>query len=178
MADSSEKLNILIIRDEGSDDFPAVYDINTRAFETDAEARLVNTLRRKARPVVSLVALREDTILGHIMFSPVQIDEEAAGGRTMGLAPMAVHPDAQRQGIGSRLVQAGLDACRALRTELVFVLGFPEYYQRFGFKPAADSGFHYPDPRLDDSFLVLELTKGAASGLSGEVRYHPAFDNL
>lgn len=169
---------MLIIRDECSDDFPAVYDINSRAFPTDAEARLVNTLRRKARPVVSLVALRDEMILGHIMFSPVQIDEEAAGGRTMGLAPMAVHPDAQRQGIGAKLVQAGLDACRALRTELVFVLGLPEYYQRFGFKPAADSGFHYPNRKLEGSFLVLELTKGAASGLSGDVRYHPAFDNL
>lgn len=168
---------MLIIRDEQTEDFPRVFEINTSAFETDAEARLVNMLRRKARPVISLVAERDDTILGHIMFSPVQIDEEAAGGRTMGLAPMAVHPEAQRQGVGSRLVQAGLDACRALRTELVFVLGHPEYYPRFGFKPAADSGFHYKDKKLTEFFFVLELTKGAASGLSGEVVYHPAFNS-
>jgi putative acetyltransferase len=173
-----DQLNMLIIRDEQVDDYPRVYEINTSAFETDAEARLVNALRRKARPVISLVAERDNTVLGHIMFSPVQIDEEAAGGRTMGLGPMAVHPDAQRSGVGARLIQAGLDACRALRTELVFVLGHPEYYPRFGFKPAADSGFHYQDEKLNDFFFVLELTKGAASGLSGEVVYHPAFDNV
>lgn len=169
---------MLIIREECADDFPAVFNINTRAFESDTEARLVNLLRRRARPVVSLVALRDDELLGHIMFSPVTIDEEAAGGRTMGLAPMAVLPEAQRQGVGSRLVQAGLDACRALRTELVFVLGHPDYYPRFGFKPAADSGFHYKDEKLDPLFFVLELTKGAASGLSGEVCYHPVFDQV
>jgi putative acetyltransferase len=178
MSQNPDQLNVLIIRDEYPEDFPAVFDINTSAFETDLEARLVNILRRRARPVVSLVAERDDTLLGHIMFSPVQIDEEAAGGRTMGLAPMAVRPEAQNQGVGSKLVQAGLDACRALRTELVFVLGHPEYYPRFGFKPAADSGFHFKDPKLNDFFFVLELTKGAASGLSGEVRYHPAFDNV
>lgn len=169
---------MLIIRDECTEDFPTVFEINSLAFDTDAEARLVNLMRRKARPVVSLVAERDDQILGHIMFTPVQIDGEAAGGRTMGLGPIAVHPDAQGQGIGARLVQAGLDACRALRTELVFVVGDPEYYHKFGFKPAADSGFHYKDEKFDNVFSVLELTKGAASGLSGEVLYHPAFDNV
>ena len=169
---------MLIIREETAEDFPIVFDINTRAFETDEEARLVNLLRRKARPVVSLVAERDNTILGHIMFSPVTVDDEAAGGRTMGLAPMAVHPDFQKQGVGSKLVHAGLDACRALRTELVFVLGHPDYYPRFKFKPAADSRFHYTDPKLDEFFFVLELTKGAATGISGEVCYHPSFDQL
>jgi putative acetyltransferase len=179
MPESKNQLNMLIIREECADDYPAVFEINTRAFDTDLEARLVNLLRRKARPVVSLVAERDDKLIGHIMFSPVQIDEEAAGGRTMGLGPVAVHPDARGQGVGAKLVQAGLDACRALRTELVFVVGEPEYYSRFGFKPAADSGFHYKDEnKFVDVFFVLELTKGAASGLSGEVRYHPAFDSV
>jgi putative acetyltransferase len=169
---------MLIIREERTEDFPSVYAINTSAFETDEEARLVNLLRRKARPVVSLVAERDDTVVGHIMFSPVMIDEEAAGGRTMGLAPMAVHPELQKQGIGTKLVYAGLDACRALRTELVFVLGHPEYYPRFGFKPAADSRFHYKEEKFDPFFFVLELTRGAGSGLSGDVSYHAVFDQL
>jgi putative acetyltransferase len=169
---------MLIIREENNDDYPIVFDLNSRAFESDAEARLVNILRRQARPVVSLVAEREDAVVGHIMFSPVIVDDEAAGARTMGLAPMAVHPELQRQGIGTKLVHAGLDACRALRTELVFVLGHPEYYPRFGFKPAADSGFFYKEEKFGPFFFVLELTKGAASGLSGEVCYHAAFEQL
>jgi putative acetyltransferase len=178
MANSKHQLNMLIIREERVEDFPAVFEINTLAFDTEAEARLVNLMRRKARPVISLVAERDDKLIGHIMFTPVQIDEEAAGGRTMGLGPMAVHPEVSGQGVGARLVQAGLDACRALRTELVFVVGDPEYYSRFGFKPAGDSGFSHKDEKMADAFSVLELTKGAASGLSGVVLYHPAFDNF
>jgi len=169
---------MLIIREEQPDDYPAVYELNGLAFKTDAEARLVNALRRRVRPLVSLVAERDGRLVGHIMFTPVALDDASVGARTMGLAPMAVHPEAQGQGIGAKLVHAGLDACKALRTELVFVLGHPEYYPRFGFHEASTKGFHYKDEKLDPSFFVLELTRGAASGVSGIISYHPLFDNL
>jgi putative acetyltransferase len=169
---------MLIIREEQPDDYPAVYELNGLAFKTDAEARLVNALRRKVRPLVSLVAERDERLVGHIMFTPVALDDAAVGARTMGLAPLAVHPDAQRQGIGARLVHAGFDACKVLRTELIFVLGLPGYYARFGFHEASTKGFHYKDETLDPNFFVLELTRGAASGVSGTISYHPLFDTL
>jgi len=167
---------MLIIREETPDDYAAVFEINGEAFETDTEAKLVNALRRRVRPLVSLVAERDGRVVGHILFTPVALDDQIVGATTMGLAPMAVRPDVQRQGIGSKLVYAGLDACKALRTELVFVLGHPEFYPRFGFRGAADHGFHYKDEKLDPYFFVLELTRRAASGVSGTVSYHALFD--
>jgi putative acetyltransferase len=169
---------MLIIREEQPEDYPAVYELNGLAFETAAEARLVNSLRRRVRPLVSLVAERDGRLVGHIMFTPVALDDETVGARTMGLAPMAVHPDAQREGVGSKLVHAGLDACKVLRTELVFVLGHREYYPRFGFHEASTKGFHYRDEKLDPNFFVLELVRGAASGVSGTISYHPLFDTV
>jgi putative acetyltransferase len=93
----------------------------------------------------------------------------------MGLAPLAVHPDHQNQGIGSRLVRAGLDACRDLKRDVVFVLGHPEYYPRFGFEPASEHGLRFNGAELR-SFMVTGLRSRSLEGLSGNVRYLPAFD--
>ena len=91
-----------------------------------------------------------------------------------GLAPMAVHPDLQRRGIGSRLVEEGLEACRAAGRELVVVLGHPDYYPRFGFTPAAGLGLVWEHDAPSEAFLALELVPGAA-GEGGMVSYRPEF---
>jgi putative acetyltransferase len=166
------------IRQERPDDFAAVYEVNSAAFPSDAEARLVEALRLEARPPVSLVAESDGKIVGHIFFSPVSVDSVARGSRTMGLAPMAVLPDYQMRGIGSKLVLAGLDACRECGAELVFVLGHPDYYPRFGFRKAASLGLHYKDRELDPYFFVLELAPGALRRVSGTVAYHALFEGL
>ncbi len=163
------------IRKEEAHDRAAVHAVNAAAFETPMEAELVDVLRERATPNVSLVAEDEDAVIGHILLTPVILD-----GREdldlMGLAPMAVVPDRQRQGIGSRLVQAGLAACRERGVGAVVVLGHPDYYPRFGFEPAARFGIRSTWDVPEDVFFVLELVPGSLDGAAGTVRYHVAFD--
>jgi putative acetyltransferase len=165
------------IRKEQPDDIGAVYSINTAAFPTAAEARLVNALRADASPVISLVAEDAGSLLGHILFSPVTL-EGGAAARIMGLAPMAVVPARQCSGTGTALVAAGLEECRALEVSAVVVLGHPGYYPRFGFVPASRFGIASIYDAPDAAFMALELVPGSLSGLSGTVHYHKAFDDL
>ena len=135
----------------------------------------MDRLRLEADPVVSLVAVEDATVLAHILFSPVTLDT-ADSALVMGLAPMAVRPDRQRQGIGSELVRYGLERCRELGAVAVVVLGHAEYYPRFGFKPASGFGVRSEYDVPDDAFMLLEFEAGTVS--PGVVRYHGAFDTL
>ena len=164
------------IRRERPDDREAVFAVHAAAFETPAEARMVDRARETADPLVSLVAVKDRQIVGHALFTPVKVAGGLDRGRAMGLAPLAVHPDHQREGIGSRLVRAGLDACRNLKRDVVFVLGHPEYYPRFGFEPASEHGLLFGGAELR-SFMVTGLRARALFGLRGNVTYLPAFDD-
>jgi putative acetyltransferase len=166
-----------LIRPEQPGDQAGVRAVNVAAFETPAEADLVDALRAQARPLVSLVAEEAGAIVGHILFSPVTLPGHPALALT-GLAPMAVAPARQRAGIGSALVRAGLDACRRLPADAVVVLGHPGYYPRFGFAPGVRSGLgcEYDVPAA--AFMVLELRPGALRGATGTVQYHAAFASL
>jgi putative acetyltransferase len=166
-----------LIRDESPGDHAAVRALNESAFETDAEARLVDALREQASPLVSLVAEEDGAVLGHILFSPVTLSSHEEL-RIMGLAPMAVAPSRQQQGIGSALVRAGLDRCRALGAGAVVVLGHPAFYPRFGFVPCArfSMGCEYDVP--EEAFMVAELKRDFLRRASGTIRYHAAFNNL
>ena len=161
------------VRDERPADREAVFQLNAEAFPTDVEAKLVDRLRADADPVISLVATDDGDVVGHILFSPAELGD---GALVMGLAPMAVRPDRQRQGIGSSLVRAGLDRCRDLGAGVVIVLGHAEYYPRFGFEPASRYGVLSKYDVPDEVFLLVELTPGAA--VEGTARYHPAFDEI
>jgi putative acetyltransferase len=169
---------MITIRSEEPADYAAVFEINNRAFPTDAEARLVNGLRDQAKPVVSLVAELDGKAVGHILFSPVTIEGETICHKAMGLGPMAVLPELQRKGIGAKLIRVGLDICRSIGEAIVFVLGHPEYYPRFGFEPAAPKGFRYKSPDYDPFFFVVQLEAGALANISGLVNYHPLFDGV
>ena len=161
---------------EGGDE-DAVERVNLAAFETADEARLVRRLRASANPLVELLAEDNGEIVGHILFSPITLSADA-NFRAMGLAPMAVVPGRQRQGIGGALVRAGLERCRELGQGAVFVLGHPEYYPRFGFVAASHYGITSPYEVPDPVFMALELEAGALAGKAGKMRYHPAFDSL
>ena len=167
------------IRPEVPRDVRAIFDVNARAFGQPAEAKLVDTLRAANAATLSLVAERDGRVVGHILFSPVRVEGEGASFVAQGLAPMAVDPDHQREGIGSLLVRAGLDASRCAGHPIVFVLGHPDYYPRFGFAAAAPRGLHYSDGvAFAAAFFVAELEAGALAGRTGVVHYHTAFDAL
>ena len=167
----------MLIRDETESDREAVRALNESAFHTAAEARLVDALREQAAPLVSLVAEQHGAIVGHILFTPVTLSGHE-GLEIMGLAPMAVAPALQRQGIGSALVRAGLDRCRALGAGATVVLGHPAFCPRFGFVPSTQLGIDCEYDVPEDAFMVVELEPGFLRGVSGTIRYYAVFGSL
>jgi putative acetyltransferase len=166
------------VRPETSADRPAIHSLVAAAFGQPAEADLIDALRDNGGVTLSLVAERDGEIVGHILFSPVTVESDGGGFAALGLAPMAVAPSCQRQGIGSRLIWAALEECRRAGHEVVVVLGHPEYYPRFGFVPSKSLGIRYVDEVPDDVFMVLELRAGALAGRGGVVRYRPEFSGF
>jgi putative acetyltransferase len=164
----------MLIRPEQPADIAGIHQVNEVAFDGRTEADLVDALRERARPHVSLVGDEDGAIVGHIMFSPVTLSSDPEL-RIMGLAPMAVVPAFQRKGIGSALVRAGLDACRGIGVSAVVVLGHAEYYPRLGFMPASRFQLLSEYNVGGENFMALELTPGALRGKGGGVSYHPAF---
>jgi putative acetyltransferase len=167
----------MIIRREDPKDYAAVHVVNAAAFETEAEANLVDLLRQEAQPIISLVAEEDGAIVGHILFSPVVLSG-FPDLKIMGLGPMAVIPKYQRNGIGSALIKAGLRMCKGLGFGAAIVLGHPGYYPRFGFRPSVlyDITCEYDVP--EDVFMVSELQPGYLDSASGVIKYHPAFTNV
>lgn len=161
------------IRKEQSGDLEAIREVNRLAFGQDAEGRLVDRLRADNLLVASLVAVEDNRIVGHILFSELPIDTGSKTIRAAALAPMAVIPSHQRRGIGSSLIREGLEDCRSCGAAAVVVLGHLNYYPRFGFSPekAKCLRSQYSGPH----FMVLELVPGVLKGVLGTVTYPPAF---
>jgi len=168
------------------DDWPneaeAVDAVHVQAFGRPDEAAMVRTVRAHGGAVVSLVAALgpqakarvEGQIVGHVLLSPVTLDGRDAP-RGLGLAPLAVLPEHQRRGVGTRLVEVALRRARLLGYAYVVVLGDPAYYARFDFTPASGFGLRYPKADHEPAFAALELLPNALQHASGEVRYLPAF---
>jgi len=169
---------LIDIRSERTEDHEAIYRVNQLAFGRLNEAALVDVLREMAHASISLVAETDERIVGHIFFSPVSIESEAGDFEAMGLAPMAVLPEYQNQGIGTRLVREGLKECQVLGHDIVVVLGHPRFYPRFGFAPAASKGLRSEYDVPDEVFMVAELNPGALNGRNGLVKYHRAFGDV
>lgn len=173
-------MDSFFIRPERPDDIPAIFEVNYQAFAHDDEANLVNTLRdaHVFNPELSLVAVCCDRIIGHIMFPPVTIESPAASTPAVALAPLVVHPDYQCLGVGSALIEEGLNACRSFGHRIVIVVGHPGYYPRYGFSSARAHGIIAPFIVADEVFMVMGLVPGALDGIQGTVRYPEAFDAI
>jgi predicted N-acetyltransferase YhbS len=161
------------IRPEIAKDFEKITAVNDMAFGQKNEGILVERLRRtdKYTPELSLVAELEGRIVGHILFYPVTIRSARSEFSSLSLGPMAVIPELQRRGIGSQLVTEGLAIAARLGHRSVIVLGHPEYYPRFGFKPASRWNIKTPFDAPDEAFMALELVKDEFVGKSGVVEY-------
>jgi predicted N-acetyltransferase YhbS len=168
----------MTIRPERPEDAPRVRHVNELAFGQPMEADLVERLRQACTDSLSLVA-DDDAVVGHILFTPVVIENAERRLLGMGLAPMAVLPGHQRQGIGSQLVRRGLDILRERGCPFVVVVGHPEYYPRFGFEPASTHRLASQwDGVPDAAFMVLILDAHAMAGVSGVAKYRDEFSEV
>ncbi len=166
------------IRSETQKDYSIVAQIHKLAFGREEEELLVKKIRDSQYyiPELTLLAEVNDSVIAHAMFSYIHLVGEETF-QVLGLAPIAVHPDFQNQGIGSALVNAGLSKANVLEQTLIIVLGHPEFYSRFGFKPSTNFGIESPFSVPEDAFMVKPLKKYSPR-YKGKVVYPAAFENV
>jgi putative acetyltransferase len=164
----------VIVRSETVDDHGAIRAVVEAAMRAE-EARLVDLLRDSVHyvPDLALVAEEDGEILGFVMISYAALGDD----RVLSLAPVAVAPSRQREGIGTALIEEALRRADAMAEPLVIVLGHASYYPRFGFEPARRHGIEPPDGVPDDVFMVKRL-RSYGPAYRGRVVYPPAFDDL
>jgi len=164
------------IREEQPDDAQQIRIVIQNAFGQTEEADIVDKLRAACTNSISLVAQSGDRIVGQILFTPVTIQSEERIIEGMGLGPMAVLPEFQRQGLGSQLVKAGLTLMEKAKYPFVTVLGHPTYYPRFGFVPASRYGIRSEYENVpDEAFMILVPNQAALESVSGVAKYRPEF---
>jgi putative acetyltransferase len=168
------------IRPERPEDIESIHELNRLAFGGEEEVKLIKAIRGSDYfiPELSLVAVDDNRIVGHILYSPVTIESSESSVTALALAPMAVVPECQNKGIGTEMVKHGLAAGKKLGYTIVIVVGHPEYYSRFGFNPAREYSLEAPFEVPYDAFMARELVPGALKNVRGMVKYNPAFDSV
>jgi len=161
----------MMVRPETPGDVAAIRAVEEQAFGRSAEAQLVDDLRDAGDSVFSLVAVEGETVIGHAMFSRLQAPFPA-----LALGPVAVLPDRQRMGVGSRLIREGIARSEAAGWSGIFVLGDPVFYRRFGFDVGKASGFisPYAGPHL----MALSLRGNELPTSTGSILHASAFAKL
>jgi putative acetyltransferase len=169
--------NSISIREEQSSDRSAIRSVHLAAFEGAIEADLVDRLRESCHERISLVAVLDRLLVGHILFTPATIEspDRRLGG--WALAPMAVLPEYQRRRIGTLLVEHGLAMVRAKQAPYVVVLGHPQYYPRFGFDQASQWSVRCEWDVPSEVFMILPLDRDQLHGAKGLARYRPEFSD-
>ena len=167
----------MIIRREEPRDAAAIRFVNEQAFGGSGEANAIDALRARGAFTFSFVAVIDDRVVGHLLFTPVTIEAPDRSWPALGLAPLAVLPEYQRQGIGTALMKAGLEECRQLGHECVVVLGHPNYYPRFGFVTAKPRGIDN-EYHAEEAFMILELQPGAFTNVAGLAKYQPEWNGV
>jgi putative acetyltransferase len=163
------------IRLEEKADSPFIRSVVLTAFRNNGEPDLVEALHAANSVTLSLVAVEEGKVVGHVLFSPVSSEFDLFGKHFLGLAPLAVAPNYQKRGIGSKLVRRGLELALAGGWDAVFVLGSPAYYARFGFARVDDWNLICESPVSTAEFLAVTLKPHGLDGCGGLVSYHPLF---
>ena len=161
----------MIVRLETTGDVVAIRAVEEAAFLQSAEAQLVEDLRDAGDSVFSLVAVEGETVIGHAMFSRLKAPFPA-----LALAPVAVRPERQQTGVGSRLIREGIARSEAAGWSGIFVLGDPVFYRRFGFDVGKASGFisPYAGPHL----MVVPLGRNELPTDTGSIQHAPVFAKL
>jgi putative acetyltransferase len=162
------------IREETAADVDAIREVNRLAFAQDQEGNIVDALRSNSAALLSLVATIDGEVVGHIMYSPASIGEVTGAA----LGPMAVLPDFQRQGVGSRLVEAGNQRLKTARCPFIIVVGHAEYYPRFGFTPASKHNIRCEWDLPDEVFMLAVLDPMKMQGVSGLAKYRHEFSTV
>jgi len=171
----------LTIRKEQPEDIDAIYNVEKLAFDRTDEADLVNRLRDKGVAWLSYVALKDNKLVGHALYSMVTVTDGDTVYTYPALAPIAVLPTHQREGVGAALMRVGLREARATGHGMMFVLGHPEYYPHFGFEPAKPLGFtsdYVEDDGPHEHFMVAIFDESLRGKIKGHVRYHEAFEGV
>jgi putative acetyltransferase len=166
---------LIKIREERPADLAAIRDVNQRAFEQDQEANIVDALRSNGAALLSLVATLNGQVVGHIMYSPITVGGEVTGAA---LGPMAVLPEHQRQGIGSKLVVTGNRKLKDAGCPFIIVLGHANYYPRFGFRPASTYRIKCEWEVSDNVFMMLVLDQEKMHNVSGLAKYRHEFSTV
>ncbi len=168
----------MILRALENSDFDAVDAVHRAAFaSTDfgyqGEAELVRAVHADGNALVSVVAEQDGQIIGHALFSHMDVEADGLPLRAAGLAPVGVVPELQNGGFGSALIRKGIEMLRAQGIQISFVLGHPDYYLRFGY--CATTARPFASPFAGPHFMALLLDKGVQLPESGRARYAPAF---
>lgn len=172
----------LIIRPEKKDDFDKIFELNQIVFAQKNEAKLVGALRKNLNvfiPKLSLVAVYENQIVGHILFTKISIKDETENlNESLALAPMAVKTEFQKTGIGGQLIRRGFEVAKELGFKSVIVLGHEYYYPKFGFRPAEIWKIKAPFDVPSNVFMAIELEVDALKNISGTVIYPKEFETV
>jgi putative acetyltransferase len=181
------------LRPERPEDAAAIREVHRLAFEGDAEAGIVDAIRASGAAVLSMVAVErpegtapDETagggagqVVAHVLYTWVMVAAEDGGDISLlGLAPVAVLPSRQNQGIGTMLIEASLEHLRAEGHSGVVVVGHPHYYPRFGFLPGSRWGLRWEVEVPEGVFMAAELSPGSLAGIHGVVHFRPEFGGV
>jgi putative acetyltransferase len=169
----------MIIRNETVNDFEEVYKLNYLAFgKRKDESELVERIRKSEEfvPELSIIAEIDNEIVGHLLLSKATVVDYEQIFTVIVLAPIAINPSFQKQGIGSKLIDEGIRRCRVLGFSIILLIGHPSYYPRFGFQPARKYGLELKQFEVpDEVFMVYEVEEGTLQEIKGELKYPKAF---
>lgn len=170
------------LRQENENDYKSVFQLIEKAFEKEEysdhkEQFLVERLRKSEAfiPELSIVAEVEDKIVGHILFTKLEIKNESQSFQSLALAPVSVLPEFQGKGIGSKLILYGHELAKELGYKSVILLGHQDYYPRFGYELCEKYDIKMPFDVPAENCMVISLTENGLSGISGNVVYPSTF---